>query len=329
MDPASDYGFSFSSPIPTSAPARSEYLSDMSPARSLLDPIRGGYGIYGYEDDVLSLPDGQPRQKSAPLLSASESAEFVRAPSFGGSDFAAAMEGGRAHSVQPTPTPTMALTQSSLHASSLPRLGHARARSLNPTVTSVESLQAEDKLLLKLKTEETLSWKDIASRFRQDLGQTYQIPALQMRYKRLKERIRVWEPSDIEALKKAREYWESKKYDIIASKVGAASAKARSSTGLTWKQQMAEYGAQEKHSAEACKRKLAELSSEPESPPRKLAAPSYSSFTSSRRSGSPASARSSAPGVNMRPPPLPSNSQPPGSLPLEAFGSQPAWQPWS
>jgi len=77
----------------------------------------------------------------------------------------------------------------------------------------------EDTFLLKLKDDESLSWKEIASRFQTDMGKKFQVPALQMRLKRLRERMRVWTDNDISALKMANEYWSSQKFEIIASKV--------------------------------------------------------------------------------------------------------------
>lgn len=85
--------------------------------------------------------------------------------------------------------------------------------------TSLHELGEEDKLLLKLKDEESLPWKDIAARFQTDLGKTYQIPALQMRLKRLRERLRVWTDADVKALRMAHDYWRDQKFEIIASKV--------------------------------------------------------------------------------------------------------------
>lgn len=60
-------------------------------------------------------------------------------------------------------------------------------------------LTEEERLLLKLKEDEGLPWKDIAMRFQQELGKTYQVPALQMRFKRLRERIRQWTDNDVSA----------------------------------------------------------------------------------------------------------------------------------
>ena len=77
----------------------------------------------------------------------------------------------------------------------------------------------EDILLLKLKNDELLSWKDIAQRFQEEFGKNYHIAVLQMRLKRLRERLRVWIGSDVEALRMAHEYWIDNKFEIIASKV--------------------------------------------------------------------------------------------------------------
>ncbi|OJD36740.1 uncharacterized protein BKCO1_10000176 [Diplodia corticola] len=106
--------------------------------------------------------------------------------------------------------------------------------------TGLHELGEEDKLLLKLKDEETLPWKDIAARFQTDLGKTYQIPALQMRLKRLRERLRVWTDSDVKALRMAYDYWRDQKFEIIASK-------------------MMEFGASDRWTAKQCARKWAEI----------------------------------------------------------------------
>ena len=58
-------------------------------------------------------------------------------------------------------------------------------------------LNEEEQLLLRLKEEENLPWKDIAIRFQTELGKSYQVPALQMRFKRLRERMRSWTETDV------------------------------------------------------------------------------------------------------------------------------------
>jgi hypothetical protein len=93
-----------------------------------------------------------------------------------------------------------------------------RKRSDFNTSASFE-LSEEDKLLLQLKEEDSMPWKDIAARFQSDLGKAYQIPALQMRLNRLRERMRVWTDTDVRALRQAQEYWAQNKFDIISQKV--------------------------------------------------------------------------------------------------------------
>ncbi|KAH8716747.1 hypothetical protein GQ44DRAFT_660264 [Phaeosphaeriaceae sp. PMI808] len=118
-----------------------------------------------------------------------------------------------------------------------------RKRSDSNTSAQFE-LSEEDKLLLQLKEEESMPWKDIAARFQSDLGKSYQIPALQMRLKRLRERMRVWTDTDVRALRMAHEYWVQNKFDIISQK-------------------MLEFGAQEKWTARQCARKWAEIDPAP------------------------------------------------------------------
>ena len=96
--------------------------------------------------------------------------------------------------------------------------GKRRKRSDSNTSATMD-LGEEDRLLIRLKDEESMPWKDIAARFQSDLGKTYQIPALQMRLKRLRERMRVWTDVDVKALRMAHEYWVQSKFDIISQKV--------------------------------------------------------------------------------------------------------------
>ena len=87
-----------------------------------------------------------------------------------------------------------------------------------PQSPAVEMTE-EDSLLLRLKDEEQLTWKEIAARFESEVGRSVHIPALQMRLKRLRERLRVWSENDLQALKMAHEYWANQKFEIIAAKV--------------------------------------------------------------------------------------------------------------
>ncbi|KAI5781727.1 hypothetical protein DFH27DRAFT_304493 [Peziza echinospora] len=74
-------------------------------------------------------------------------------------------------------------------------------------------LTEDDNLLLRLKDEENLPWKLIQKRFLEMSRGEFKVPTLQMRYKRLKEKMRVWEADDVGYLKEAKdavskEYWE-------------------------------------------------------------------------------------------------------------------------
>ena len=58
-------------------------------------------------------------------------------------------------------------------------------------------MSEDDTLLLKLKDDESLPWKTIAKRFLEQGRGEFKVPTLQMRYKRLKEKIRVWDNEDV------------------------------------------------------------------------------------------------------------------------------------
>ena len=76
--------------------------------------------------------------------------------------------------------------------------GSKRRRSSQTSQTKpANELSEEEELLLRLKQDEGLPWKDIAQQFEVQLGKTYQVPALQMRFKRLRERMRTWTEEDV------------------------------------------------------------------------------------------------------------------------------------
>jgi hypothetical protein len=67
----------------------------------------------------------------------------------------------------------------------------------NASTTGAVELTEDERLLLRFKDEENLPWKDIALKFQTETGRTFQVPALQMRYKRLREKLRVWSDADV------------------------------------------------------------------------------------------------------------------------------------
>jgi len=80
----------------------------------------------------------------------------------------------------------------------------------------------EDEVLLLLcqsKNPERRTWKEIQEQFHKETGNLLKVPALQMRLKRLQERRRVWTDADLDALKLAYEWYTTKQFEIICSKV--------------------------------------------------------------------------------------------------------------
>ena len=100
------------------------------------------------------------------------------------------------------------LTGSEMAYSAMPGNKRRRSFEMKPSQDSASveesqiphDLSDEEKLLIKLKQEQNMPWKDISREFEQRLGRPYQVPALQMRYKRLKERLRSWTDQDVSRL---------------------------------------------------------------------------------------------------------------------------------
>ncbi|KAK5130256.1 hypothetical protein LTR08_002257 [Meristemomyces frigidus] len=114
-----------------------------------------------------------------------------------------------------------------------------KRRKRTSSVASAD-LSEDDRFLVQLKEDESLPWKDIATRFHTDKGKNFQVAALQMRYKRLRERYRQWEAEDLSALRLAHEYWEKYRWEIIGAK-------------------MLDFGLQERWPARHCARKWQEI----------------------------------------------------------------------
>ena len=84
-----------------------------------------------------------------------------------------------------------------------------------------EQLTPADALLVRLREDEGLAWRDVAARLGATTGRDLSVAALQMRLKRLRERARPWTERDVAALRLAHDYWISHKFEIIAAKVRA------------------------------------------------------------------------------------------------------------
>lgn len=95
-----------------------------------------------------------------------------------------------------------------------------KKRKRTSSVASAD-LSEDDRLLVTLKEEQNLPWKDIALRYSAEKGKTVQVAALQMKYKRLREKHRVWTESDMDALRQAHDMYEKRKWEIVAEKVSS------------------------------------------------------------------------------------------------------------
>ncbi|KAE8348735.1 hypothetical protein BDV28DRAFT_164101 [Aspergillus coremiiformis] len=79
--------------------------------------------------------------------------------------------------------------------------------------------EEEDAFVERLR-EQNLAWKRIREMFREKFNKDASEARLQMRMlRRRKERQARWDESDIQLLIRARDYWESQKYDLIAQKM--------------------------------------------------------------------------------------------------------------
>lgn len=116
-------------------------------------------------------------------------------------------------------------TTAPFNTDSRPTSGNKRRRTTSSATTATtaaatpEALSDDDRFLIHLKETEALPWKDIAARFKDDKNKVWNVAALQMKYKRLRQRFRVWEEQDVHALRAACEYYEKCKWDIISAKV--------------------------------------------------------------------------------------------------------------
>ena len=106
----------------------------------------------------------------------------------------------------------------SVHDSS----SNVEAISRSNRTNMVAQLSSLDRLLLRLKQNPSqLPWASIASVVEDCTGQRYSIPALHMRYQRLRKRTSgsQWNRIQVDMLNQALAPWESRKWEIVASKM--------------------------------------------------------------------------------------------------------------
>jgi len=93
---------------------------------------------------------------------------------------------------------------------------------------------------MQLTEVDRLPWKEVMVKYQEKTGKSLKVPALQMRKKRLVERLRVWTPSDERALSLALQDQDKGKWEQVA-------------------QSMMKYGCIEKWSKETIERKWRQL----------------------------------------------------------------------
>jgi hypothetical protein len=104
-----------------------------------------------------------------------------------------------------------------------------RGSSLSPSNIELK----EEEILLHQFREEGCSWKETADRLYKETGNQLKVPALQMRLKRLYERLREWSDADVQALRQAVDWYHNKQFDIICSKACLAAFSTVFRTFLT------------------------------------------------------------------------------------------------
>jgi hypothetical protein len=95
--------------------------------------------------------------------------------------------------------------RSMTHSSSLEPLGPLPSRRKRKPLRETRDgevvlsgeMTTEEQILMQLTEQQNLPWKEVAARFKEQTGKAMKVPALQMRKKRLVERLRVWTPSEV------------------------------------------------------------------------------------------------------------------------------------
>ena len=96
--------------------------------------------------------------------------------------------------------------RSMTHSSSLEALGPLPSRRKRKSLRETQDgeivlsgeMTTEEQILMQLTEQQNLPWKEVAIRFKEQTGKATKVPALQMRKKRLVERLRVWTPSEVQ-----------------------------------------------------------------------------------------------------------------------------------
>jgi hypothetical protein len=105
------------------------------------------------------------------------------------------------HSSMHTISPSSAATSRGIFCETLgplpPRGRKRKSMSHDGEIILQGEMNFEEQVLMQLTEKENLQWKEVAKRFQEQTGKAMKVPALQMRKKRLIERLRVWTPSEV------------------------------------------------------------------------------------------------------------------------------------
>lgn len=177
-----------SSPEPSFEPRRLHHLHTTIPTTPAATPIHRG------KEPVSSMP----RQRQGDLAARKQPVPILPNPD--------------------GPFPAIGQKRSASDAEMTPDTRPAKLRrgsSLSPANVELK----EEEILLHQFREEGCSWKETANRLNKETGHQLKVPALQMRLKRLYERLREWSEVDVQALRLAVEYHQNKMFEIVCSKV--------------------------------------------------------------------------------------------------------------
>ena len=122
-------------------------------------------------------------------------------------------------------------------------------------------INPEEQLLLELSCRDKLPWKEVAAKFNQETRQTKRVAALQMRKKRLLERLRVWTDAEVVALTRttSRSLSETRLIEQQDKALKHAHDGYENSKWSSISNGMLKHGTQEKWSKEAMPKKWTEL----------------------------------------------------------------------
>ncbi|PGH17955.1 hypothetical protein AJ79_00854 [Helicocarpus griseus UAMH5409] len=113
-------------------------------------------------------------------------------------------------------------------------------------------MDRENDTVRSLRTERNLPWREIVSYTNAEFGTNYSASCLQMRMTRMRQRAQQWSEDDIRELRRAHDYWESAKFEIISQKMqefGAGNFSA-SQCELKWQELKGDIHSEESDASE-------------------------------------------------------------------------------